>query len=420
MQLKHRLATLAAAATVVTGIVAIPAGPAAAAGPGTITYVQADNVWVAHQDGTGARQLTSDGTAALPWRSPTQSDAGQVVAGRGNLVYRMDQWGTVLGTIDPPDVADSAGQVLGGPPAHLAVSPDGSKIAYTYEKYSCPVGLACKMRYVTAFTSSTAVTDPTVWGVTFYDAPSWVTNSRVAVTQDLIQNVRLFDLARGDTYWFDENVYSSDDRTLSDFEIARNAGYAVAVRGDGDQTQAIFYSITGNYLDGGRPPFPTPLCATTEEPGIASPTWSADGGLVAWQEPTGVWAAAMGSAPCEAQPYLMSGGASQPSYSSAALQQTRPTYPPQPFATKAKPKIGHRGPVVPGRALTASKGSFAPRPTAYRYQWLRDKKVLKGAKKATYRVRKADRGHRLQVRVTALRQGYRNAVVVSAPVRVRR
>jgi hypothetical protein len=40
--------------------------------------------------------------------------------------------------------------------------------------------------------------------------------------------------------------------------------------------------------------------------------------------------------------------------------------------------------------------------------------------KASYRGRKADRGHRLQVRVKALRQGYRGTVAVSAPVRVRR
>ncbi|MFI5426706.1 hypothetical protein [Aeromicrobium sp. UC242_57] len=80
-----------------------------------------------------------------------------MVAGRGNLIYRMDQFGTVLNSIDPPNLQSSAGETLGGRPTRLAVSPDGSKIAYTYSRYSCPVGAACRVRWVTAFTKATAL-----------------------------------------------------------------------------------------------------------------------------------------------------------------------------------------------------------------------------------------------------------------------
>jgi hypothetical protein len=55
-----------------------------------------------------------------------------------------------------------------------------------------------------------------------------------------------------------------------------------------------------------------------------------------------------------------------------------------------------------------------------RFQWIRDKKAIKGATKAAYQVTKKDRRHRLSVRVTAIRKGYKTTVVVSPRVLVRR
>ena len=416
-----RMAGLAATAAVAAGLTAGTPTDAGAAAPGdragsggTITYVKGHDVYVARQDGTDARRVTTNGTAANPWRSPTSSDEGDLVAGRGDLIYRMDQWGTVLSTIDPPDLQDSAGQELGGPPAHLAVSPDGSKIAYTYEKYSCPIGLACKVRYVTAFTASDRLTDWRDWGVTFYDNPSWITNTRVAVNDDLIDNINLFDLAKGETFWFDEDDYTTDDHPLFDFEVSRNAPYATAVRDTGENADVVFYRLSGNYRNGGRPPIPTGLCSTSSVLGIASPTWSADGELAAWQEPDGVWTVAMGSEPCQAQPVLAIPGATSPSFSAAPLQTSRPTYPA--LEVRAKPRVS--GSPKAGSTLKASGGTFSPEPTAVARQWLRDGKPVPGATRATYRVSKRDRGHALSVRVTATRDGYRATVATSAPVRV--
>lgn len=391
-------------------------GASARAGTGTITYIKGNDVYVARQDGSDARRVTTDGTAAKPWRSPTSSDDGQIVAGRGDLIYRMDQWGTVLTVIDPPDLQDSAGQYLGGPPAHLAVSPDGSKIAYTYEKYSCPIGLACKIRYVTAFTASTRLTDWQDWGITYFDNPSWITDTRVAVNDDLIDNIKLFDLAKGETYWFDEDDYTTDDKPLFDFEVSRNAPYATAVRDTGDNAHVVFYELSGNYRNGGRPPVPTGLCATSAVLGITSPTWSADGELAGWQEPDGVWTVAMGSAPCQAQPELTLPGATSPSFSAAALQTTRPTYPA--LSVEAKPRV--TGTARVGKLLKAGSGTFAPKPQQVGYQWLRDGKPLAGATSASYRVRAKDRGHRLSVRVTAARSGYRDTVATSKAVTAKR
>ncbi len=414
---RARLATIAAAlAVAATGSL----GPAnlsasAATGGGTITYVKGNNVWVAAADGSRPRQVTTGGTSASPWRSPTESDDGHIVAGRGRLIYRMDQWGTVLDVLDPPDLASSAGEMLGGAPAHLAVSPDGTKIAYTYEKYSCPRGLACRIRYVTAFTSATAMTDPDRWGVTFYDNPAWITNSRVSVNADLIDNINLFDLGRGLTFWFDEDDYTTDDQPLFDFEVARHASYATAIRNTGDDAHAVFYRVSGNYANGGRPPIPAGLCATTPARGITSPTISADGALAAWQEPSGVWTMPLGSAPCTVAPRLVVAGGSAPAYSPAGLQSARPTYT---FSTSRGAKI--RGTAKVGRKLSATAPVLTPAATGRSYQWLRNNKVIKGAKKATYKVSAKDRGRTIRVRVTSTRAGFRAKVVVSPAIRVRR
>ncbi|MBU2696637.1 hypothetical protein [Pimelobacter sp. 30-1] len=423
---RHLRAPLAAAAAALAVLTAVPTAAtsappvaataaAAASAGGTITYVRGHNVWVARADGSGARQVTSGGTAASPWRSPTSSDDGHIVAGRGNLVHRMDQWGTVLDTLDPPDLRSSAGELLGGPPAHLAVSPDGTKIAYTYEKYSCPPNLACRIRYVTAFTSSRAVTSPDTWGVTYDDNPSWITDSRVAVNADLIDNINLFDLGRGTTHWFDEDDYRTDDRPLFDFEVARNAGYATAIRSTGDDAHVVYYRVSGNYRNGGRPPIPEGFCATTPQLGITSPTLSADGALGAWAEPDGIWMMRLGAAPCEIEPTRVIPGGSAPAFSPATLQTSRPSYA---FSVARGPRI--TGAPKAGRSLTAVAPVVSPRASGVRYQWLRGSTAIRGATQARYKVTRKDRGKTLRVAVTLTRPGFGTKKVVSAPVRVRR
>ena len=126
------------------------------------------------------------------------------------------------------------------------------------------------------------------------------------------------------------------------------------------------------------------------------------------------------------QPALTIPGGSAPSLSRAALQTTRPSYPADPpgpgdtksLKVKKAPKI--KGVARVGARLRAVAGVFTPKPTSIRFQWLRDNKAIKGAKKATYKVTRKDRGHRLRVRVTAVRKAYATTVVTSKPVRVRR
>jgi len=62
-----------------------------------------------------------------------------------------------------------------------------------------------------------------------------------------------------------------------------------------------------------------------------------------------------------------------------------------------------KGVAKAGKKLTALKGTWQAVPTkvAYRFQWTRNGKRIKGATKPAYLVRKADKGKRIGCIVTA-------------------
>jgi len=91
------------------------------------------------------------------------------------------------------------------------------------------------------------------------------------------------------------------------------------------------------------------------------------------------------------------------------------------FRTK-RPKL--RGIPRAGRVLSVKVKGWKPEPAKksvkVRYQWLEDGKKIKGATKATYRVRAKDRGKKISVRVTAKKKSYETARRMSEKVRIRR
>jgi hypothetical protein len=63
--------------------------------------------------------------------------------------------------------------------------------------------------------------------------------------------------------------------------------------------------------------------------------------------------------------------------------------------------------------LTARPGSWSPAPVATRYQWFRGSTPIPRAVRPTYRLRVADFGHRINLRVVAVRGGYASGVAWS-------
>jgi hypothetical protein len=73
-----------------------------------------------------------------------------------------------------------------------------------------------------------------------------------------------------------------------------------------------------------------------------------------------------------------------------------------------------------GATLHARTGSWGTAKVALHYQWLNDGKAIRGATKATYKLRASDVGDRVSVRVTGTAAGLPDASVTSAGVKVYR
>lgn len=418
----------------VAGVLGLPGAgpPPASAAPstdGTIVYLKGHDIYVARPDGTGERRLTTDGTPNDPWRSPSSADDGTVVAARGPLVVRMDQWGTVLNSFDPPDLWDSAGETIGGRIDHVVVSPDGARVAYTYEHDSCPPRGACRLRWTTAISASTALTSAIPHGFAFYPDPSWVTGSRLVTGGDT-DDLHVYDPGVSENLWFyDAQPNVSDPQDLFEPAISRDGTMMATVRGVGSEQHMGIWQLNGNILTGpiragNTSIWPTLVCKWVEAT-FSGPTFSPDGTSLAWAEGDGVWVLEdpLG---CDAPPSLVIPSAHAPHWTAAPLQTVRPTYPTPPggggggFALTGAPTVKAKGTTRIGTRLRATAGTWQPAPSAVRYQWLRDGKAIKKATRATYRIKKADRKHRISVRVTVSRPGYADAVATSRKVKVRR
>lgn len=422
-------ALLVLIALLTAALSAEPAAGAPPTGPGTIVYIKGYDVYVALPNGSGERRLTTNGTAAEPWTSPSGSDTGTVAAARGTVVYHLDQWGTVLNSFDPPDLVDAVGQSIGGTVRKVAMSPDGALIAYTFQHYNCALNAPCRERYTTAISASGQLTDPKVYGYSYDDHPNWVTNSRLVLNGIGYDSIRLFDPGQRNQYWFNDADSTRDYHDLVDPALSRDGKVFAAVRSYGDDPHIAIYAVTGNALTGPAPRYPTTewpvlTCMSDKVAGLASPTFAPDVSALAWEEPNGVW---VKTAPldCAVPQELAIPGARTPSWTAAALQTTRPEYPEEPkpaqsFKLREKPRIKAPKSLRAGHKLVALSGAWRPAPTSVRYQWLRDGKPLPRMTKARYRVKKSDRRHRISVKVTVTRSGYQPTSVVTRAVRVRR
>ena len=78
----------------------------------------------------------------------------------------------------------------------------------------------------------------------------------------------------------------------------------------------------------------------------------------------------------------------------------------------SRPTIG--GSARRGHLLTVRTGRWTPSVLRLRYRWLRDGQVIQGASRASYRLVRADVGHRISVRATVNLPGYYPSVAISS------
>ena len=320
----------------------------AAASADSIVFLKSDNVWLAKPDGTGAYQVTTDGTASSPYRSPSQADDGTIAAGHRDDIVRMTQNGTVLNTIDPDPLTNSVGHPVDGPPVDVAISPDGKRIAYTFVGYECPVGASCGARSATSYTAADHYTLPVFSGSTYFRDPSWVTNSRTLQFGGYGSQVNIHDVGAGvSQHWFDDSDTSDPSTDLGDGEATRQGTDFAVIRGYDDSTQAIWYPSPD--VRSGSPAVPAPWtngCATGQEAGIAGPTWSPDGSALALESADGIWVKRQ-ARNCTVQPTLAIAGGSAPDWGPANVNPApRPT--------------GGNGGGKPGGGSTTGGGGTTP------------------------------------------------------------
>jgi hypothetical protein len=102
---------------------------APAANADSIAYVKDGNVWLATPDGSRQFQVTTTGG----YSDVTQADDGTMIGLNGVRLHRLDRTGNVLADFDTPvsDTRPAGSRVFYGP-FDPALSPDGTKLAYTY------------------------------------------------------------------------------------------------------------------------------------------------------------------------------------------------------------------------------------------------------------------------------------------------
>jgi WD40-like Beta Propeller Repeat len=303
-------------ALVVAGL-CLAAVPAAASAD-SLVYIKGGNVWLSKADGTGAYQVTADGTADSPYRSPSQADDGTIAVSRYDEIVRMTQNGTVLNRIDPDPLENSVSHPVDGPPLDVAISPDGKRIAYTFTSYSCPPGASCGVRSATSYTAADHYTLPVFSGSSFFRDTSWVTNSRTLQFGGYGSQVNIHDVGAAVTkHWFDDSDTSDPSTDLGDGEATRQGTDFAVVRGYGSGTHLIWYPSPD--VRTGTPAIPDPWtagCATGQEEGIAGPTWSPDGTALALESVDGIWVKRQ-ARDCTVQPTLVVPGGSQPDWGPA-------------------------------------------------------------------------------------------------------
>ncbi|GAB2480852.1 TolB-like translocation protein [Jatrophihabitans fulvus] len=321
-----RSLALASLAATALGAVTLPAASAtpvrttaATRGTsGTIVFVRAHNIWVAKGDGTHAHAVTRSGTAARPYHSPSESDTGIIAAARGTVIVRMTQRGKVLNVIDPPALRNSAGERMDGAVNDVALSPNGRTIAWSFVRYSCPVGADCLVRYATGYTASTRRTH--AGRSTYYRQASWVTSGRTLQTGGYGSQVMLQDVTGAPRHWFDDHDYAFPSEDLSDGELSRNGRWLAEVRGDKGSRAIIWYRVGRNARAGSPPAVPTYTCYTNGEAAHASPTWSPDSTALAWAGSGGIWVKRSAGTCSSPAPRLLIRNGSAPDWSPAGLR----------------------------------------------------------------------------------------------------
>ena len=308
-------------AIVAASLVAIAAAPASA---DSLAFIRDNNVWLANPDGSGQYQVTFDGTASAPYETPSQSDAGVVVAvraapGQRRQLYRMTQSGALLNApINTP--APGTGAI------DAKVSPDGALVAYwfvtTVNDPICPFCVSAAnqvlLSHADRFTNANEVGTPNTGGW-----PSWLSNDTITLgSGSPTQWYYKLGMPEAAEWFTDSDIQPGSFLTLLDAEAAPSGDRLAVVRGDNQEGLVV---LKMNGPPPAKPTVAAAACAQFSGPTgkFVDPTWSHDGALLAWQDGGGVWVTSIPADLTDCAgfgtPALRFPGAKNPDFSPAAI-----------------------------------------------------------------------------------------------------
>ena len=344
-------------------LVALVCAPAAIAD--SIAYVKDGNVWLSTPDGARTYQVTSTGGYA----DVSQADDGTMIALTGVRLHKLARDGKVLADFDTPvsDTRPAPAKTFYGP-YDPAISPDGTKVAYTYyymtqsQSNTCfpPECVVAINEGGTGYSWSDRQTgwdDPALGYHSGWRFPSWVDNDMTMLANpthlpnnDVILD-RISDGGNGHgnmvLNWFSDLV--EGNKGVSGGDISRDKTKLAFQTGENDSTLTVYAvpAFPAAWKDGDTDAKPSVCYRYNGAPGgkFGIPTLSPDGNGVAWAAGDGIHVAAIpsfgggcttdGATP---NPPLVIPGGTQPDWGPADVPAPRKTDPVTPSKLSVKVK----------------------------------------------------------------------------------